>query len=64
MIDDPTFRNTNVGQNWSHVEVYSLKLEDYRYKPDTNWSKQDATDFLNHLQDENDGVILWIQKQP
>jgi hypothetical protein len=63
-IDDSAFLNSNIGQNWALVSLASQKLEDYRYKPDSGWSKQDAADILNCLQDPTDGVIPWIQKQP
>ncbi|MGC8640963.1 MAG: hypothetical protein ACP5XB_13945 [Isosphaeraceae bacterium] len=62
-LDDPVFKNTNVGQNWSRVLKYSQQLDEYRYKPDSRWSRQDAIDLLTSLQDQNKGVMPWIQKQ-
>jgi len=61
-IDDPEFKDSTTGQDWSKVVDVSEKLNDLRYKPDSNWTKQDATDFLDCLQNPNHGVIPWIQK--
>jgi hypothetical protein len=63
-VDDPVFKSSNAGQNWSNVLDYSRQLDHYRYKPDFNWPRQDAIDFLNRLQNQNEGVIPWIQNQP
>ncbi len=63
-VDDPAFSGSKTGQNWARISDYSAKLNELRYTPDANWSKVDATDLLECLQDPNDGVIPWIQKQP
>jgi hypothetical protein len=64
IIDDPQFKDSETGQNWSKVLVLSRDLNKLRYSPDSNCTKQDTTDFLNCLQDPNHGVISWIQKLP
>ncbi|MGC1720525.1 MAG: hypothetical protein WA746_16210 [Isosphaeraceae bacterium] len=64
VIDDPQFKDSKTGQNWTKVLALSRDLSRLRYSPDSNWTKQDTTDFLDCLQDPDHGVISWIQKLP
>jgi len=63
-IEDPAFKASTVYQNWTKVRRDANKVNDLRYSPNANWSKQDATDFLHRLTDPTDGVMSWIQNQP
>jgi len=62
-IDDSTFKNSTVGQNWDRIRTASEKLNDYRYKPDSAWTGQDATTVLECLRHTSDGIFPWIQRQ-
>src|SRR5262249_31945557 len=63
-IEDPAFKASAIYQNWTKVMRDADNVNDLRYSPDANWSKQQATDFLRCLTDPNDVVIPWIQNQP
>jgi hypothetical protein len=56
-LDDPTFKNSIVGQNWAQVVVTSERHEQYRYSPDAGWTRVDADQFLISIQDPSDGVF-------
>jgi hypothetical protein len=43
IIDDPAFKLSKTGQNWAKILVDADKLNELRYSPDANWSKQAAT---------------------
>ncbi len=62
-IDDPEFKQTATGLNWLSVWDVSKKLEALRYSPDSRWTQESAETFLVRLNDENEGLIRWIQRQ-
>src|SRR5271157_3147572 len=64
IIDDPQFKDSKTGQDWTKVLALARDLSKLRYSPDSNWTKQDTMDFLDCLQDPDHGVISWIQKLP
>jgi hypothetical protein len=60
-IDDPLFKASQVGVNWSDILNESLTLNNLRYQPDANWTSQKASLFFQRLQDPQDGVLGWIR---
>jgi hypothetical protein len=54
---------SSVKKNWSKIVLMSDSLNDLRYQPTSNWSQNQAIDFLKWLIDPNDGVITWLMTQ-
>jgi len=61
-LDDPSIAGVN--QNWAGIVNLAERLNDLRYFPDKNWNIIQATQFLNWLEDPNDGVLTWLLNQP
>jgi hypothetical protein len=54
----------SVQKNWSDMLIRANRLNELRYFPDRNWPIAQAQDFLNWLEDPQDGVIPWLLNQP
>jgi len=48
--------------NWDQILLMAPQLNDFRYKPDTNWDASRAQTFLAQLRDTPYGVLTWLNK--
>lgn len=59
-LDEELNINTNFKTNWSLVTDWT---EAFRYKPIGSSSKRDVEDIINALQDDKDGILIWIKRR-
>jgi HEPN domain-containing protein len=52
-----------VKRNWDAVTSQSPKVNDMRYTGDSNWTRNQAEQFLKLLKDLPDGVLPWLSRQ-
>jgi hypothetical protein len=64
ILNGTPMQGTKVKQNWDSVRDVSAKLTILRYERDSNWYANDAQAVLTQLNDPQDGVLTWLQKQP
>ncbi len=50
--------------NWLEILKIAPKLNGLRYLPDSNWTVQEAQDFLDQLRTPPEGILIWLSTQP
>ena len=59
-LDKEKAKNPVLEVNWSLVTTWSEQL---RYNPIGTSKRQNAIDMINALEDQNNGVFIWIKKR-
>lgn len=54
---------SGLAQNWAKILTLSKSLNDLRYQPAAQWSREQAEDFSRWLLDESTGVLTWLRNQ-